>query len=350
MQNGLTNYAYEVLLHEIGHALGLKHPFEGDRGNFSTLNTLEDRTEFTAMSYEDTAVTFNGTFRSLDWMALTKLYGVNPAFAAENNVYKFSDLTGVFIIDGNGVDTISMVKSHKNIFIDLRPGAHSYEGQKSNYITAAHQLTISHGSEIENVETGLGNDTIIGNKLSNKIVSNAGDDIIFAGEGEDIVVPGLGSDTIDFSETAQTKDIIVLEKTSDDGSTSKVYGFVQGLSGDVVNIADFNLPSLTVLPIVDVLDVPSGYIDNCLVRVFGEDLDDVTNLQPYFEPGSVLENLKLSDEKSAIIISAASQDTGEMQKLHIIENVYGSIEVFSEIQFLGNYLDIDNWSADNFLL
>ena len=159
------------------------------------------------MSYEDTAVTFDGTFRSLDWMALTKFYGVNPAFAAGNDIYKFSDLTGVFIIDGNGVDTISMVNSHKNIFIDLRPGAHSHEGQKSNYITAAHQLTISHGSEIENVETGSGNDTIIGNKLSNKIVSNAGDDIIFAGEGADIVVPGLGSDTIDFSETVQSEDI-----------------------------------------------------------------------------------------------------------------------------------------------
>ena len=44
-----TNYDYEVLLHEIGHALGLKHPFEADQENLATLNAYEDQTKFTAM-------------------------------------------------------------------------------------------------------------------------------------------------------------------------------------------------------------------------------------------------------------------------------------------------------------
>ena len=56
-------------------------------------------------------------------MALTKLYGVNANYNAGNNYYNFDDNKGAFIIDGDGVDTITMSNSVKNIYIDLRPGA-----------------------------------------------------------------------------------------------------------------------------------------------------------------------------------------------------------------------------------
>ena len=62
LSNDLTNYDYEVLLHEIGHALGLKHPFEDDRNNTATLNAYEDHTRFTAMSYDSDSLTFDGIF------------------------------------------------------------------------------------------------------------------------------------------------------------------------------------------------------------------------------------------------------------------------------------------------
>ena len=48
----LTNYDYEVLPHELGHALGLKHPFEANGLNRVVLSTEEDNTVFTAMSHE----------------------------------------------------------------------------------------------------------------------------------------------------------------------------------------------------------------------------------------------------------------------------------------------------------
>ena len=64
----LTNYDYEVLVHEIGHALGLKHPFEAHGANTSILSADEDNTANTAMSYNDDTATFSGTLRSLDWM------------------------------------------------------------------------------------------------------------------------------------------------------------------------------------------------------------------------------------------------------------------------------------------
>ena len=158
IENDLTNYDYEVLLHEIGHALGLKHPFESDRSNLITLPLYEDNTKLTAMSYNENFSTFSGSFRDLDWMVLTKFYGVNPSFRSENNIYEFDSSSGVFIIDGGGIDTILADLTYTDVYIDLRAGAHSYKGHKSNYISVANQLTISEGSEIENVKTGFGND------------------------------------------------------------------------------------------------------------------------------------------------------------------------------------------------
>lgn len=70
-----TNYphkgslAYEALLHEIGHALGLKHPFEGEH----KLPEELDNTENTVMSYNHTKWP-NYTFRPFDIKALNYLY------------------------------------------------------------------------------------------------------------------------------------------------------------------------------------------------------------------------------------------------------------------------------------
>ena len=94
MTNGLTNYDYEVLLHEIGHALGLKHPFEIDRNNTMILNSHEDSTEFTAMSYDEILTTFDGMFRPLDLMTLTKLYGVNSTYKSGDEFLTKSYGTG----------------------------------------------------------------------------------------------------------------------------------------------------------------------------------------------------------------------------------------------------------------
>ena len=72
-------------------------------------------------------------------MTLAKYYGVNQQFRSGNDVYTFDDSAGVFVIDGDGLDIISMPSSEKSIFLDLRPGSHSYEGIKSSFITAANQ-------------------------------------------------------------------------------------------------------------------------------------------------------------------------------------------------------------------
>ena len=65
----LTNYETSTIAHEIGHAVGLDHPY-GD-GYFEGVSTLD-----TIMSYNDPIST---TFSPTDIAALQVLWGANPA-------------------------------------------------------------------------------------------------------------------------------------------------------------------------------------------------------------------------------------------------------------------------------
>ena len=64
------NAGYQVLLHELGHAFGLKHPFAGS----VTLPAAQDNTALTLMSYNASGGPY-ATYNSYDIAALMWLYG-----------------------------------------------------------------------------------------------------------------------------------------------------------------------------------------------------------------------------------------------------------------------------------
>lgn len=68
-------WAFETLLHEIGHAIGLKHPFEGT----TTLSKDLDNTSNTLMSYTDSGQHYT-SLRQFDLEAVSYYYGA----AADN--------------------------------------------------------------------------------------------------------------------------------------------------------------------------------------------------------------------------------------------------------------------------
>jgi hypothetical protein len=69
-RNLVTGFGYETLLHELGHALGLKHPFDDS----IHLPASQDNTSYTLMSYTETGGA-RSAYSPYDIAALNWLYG-----------------------------------------------------------------------------------------------------------------------------------------------------------------------------------------------------------------------------------------------------------------------------------
>jgi Ca2+-binding RTX toxin-like protein len=282
-------------------------------------------------------------------MALTKLYGVNHNYNSSDDFYIFSKSSGVFIVDGGGYDTISMLETLENAYIDLRPGSHSFVGMKNEYITGPYQLTISHNSFIENVISSLGSDTIVGNALGNLILSQSGDDKIFAGEGADKIDTGQGHDLIDLSELEPSKDTVILNVNNLGPQFDVVYGFTQGRNGDYFDVTSLIDYKADLLPVIMETKVPEGYISDHILRLVGGSFLTETSLCDELDDGGVLQNLIISDSNPVLVIASISKETGPDQKIFLVEKsgLDHNVDLLAHLK--GNYLDIDIWVPENFI-
>lgn len=200
-------YAYATLVHELCHALGLKHPgnynagepASTEAGNF--LIKTEDSGLYTVMSYVDAPQNQQREFLgSYDLLALKYLYGTH-SYNDTDTVYKYTDASGqnlILINDTGGTDAIDVSAIVLGAKIDLNAGKFSSVGVLNDGVTAAiDNLSIDFDAVIENVIGTALDDAIIGNSASNQLSGGVGNDNISGGAGSDTITGGAGADTID---------------------------------------------------------------------------------------------------------------------------------------------------------
>ncbi|MGK2959435.1 MAG: DUF4214 domain-containing protein [Acidimicrobiales bacterium] len=190
----------KLLLHEIGHALGLKHPFNdgatGISGNY--LGQTENSQAYSIMSYTVAQTQTPEWFSLYDLLTLQYLYGRRLNNPGDDDI-TFTDIQGGSLInvnDGGGIDTIDLTAVTVGALVDLREGAFSSIGRVSAFSsieqarngndTALNNVSIAFGSQIENVTGTRAADTFTGNDLGNAFRGQGGNDAITGGGGLDI--------------------------------------------------------------------------------------------------------------------------------------------------------------------
>lgn len=178
----LNNYGRLVLVHEIGHAIGLSHPgtYNASAGTSITYANnaeyYEDTLQYTTLSYFSAGNTggfTRGRFPAAplldDITTAQSLYGANMTTRADDTTYGFNSNTDrdfytigvasqtrIFAVwDGGGNDTFDFSGYFQNQIIDLG------EQHFSNTGGLIGNVSIAKGVVIERAIGGGGNDTLI---------------------------------------------------------------------------------------------------------------------------------------------------------------------------------------------
>ncbi len=177
---------FNLILHELGHALGLDHPFE-----HTPVPEQYQNNHYTVMAYQSDPISgvSNDAMMLLDVFALQWVWGA-AEFNTGNTVYTGPRTGNVDVVwDTGGTDTFSVAGTSGNAILDLRQGHFSTFGTYEDVAIAA-------GVTIENATGGHGNDRLTGNGAANTLQGNAGADTLQGNAGADLLDGGNGNDTL----------------------------------------------------------------------------------------------------------------------------------------------------------
>lgn len=228
--------AYYTLIHELGHALGMNHPFD-DIQKFPGVNATLDvgvnnlnQGIWTVMSYSaDWNTSPKGhtylwgeakTPMTFDIATMQTLYGANMQYRTSDDVYVLptSNVEGTgweCLWDAGGIDTISNAGAASSCVINLNPYPKTGGVVSEPFVSyntgilqdgtvvasskIAGGFTIADGVTIENAIGGNGNDVLVGNAVNNELTGDAGNDTLTGGAGADTFIfkTALGATNVD---------------------------------------------------------------------------------------------------------------------------------------------------------
>lgn len=267
------SWYFTALMHELAHAMGLKHPHETSYYNLETMSTLLDVSNYTLMSYEDPDWGWYGSGRDAIWtishtlqlydiQALQYLYGENTTYNTGNTHYLFQENQpfSKTLWDAGGIDLLDFSNLGSDCVIDLSPG--SYSTVPFANWDPVDNLGIAFGTVIENAIGSQGNDVIYGNDGDNRISGSDGNDTIFGGAGNDILEADPGHrDGIDNLFGGLGDDVYYLSgndichEYSDEGNDTIF----------LVDVTDFQVPD----------NFERIFTSNASSKIYGNDLNNV---------------------------------------------------------------------------
>lgn len=241
-----------TVIHEIGHAVGLAHSFEGvalhpdTESHFYTQMSYNRTFQVAGKSSVDGPYGVGGTdfpygidsLMLYDIVELQRLYGARPDQNEGDDIYTWSanDAFRATLRDTGGFDTLNASAYSTDQDIDLRPGHFSTIGLQDD------TLFLHYDTVIENAITGAGYDNVIGNNANNLISTGSGNDTLEGGAGIDFLFGGAhndtyiwregdGWDTIDEDRKAG-RDIIEVYGFHDQSGDNLPYGTINDLAED----------------------------------------------------------------------------------------------------------------------
>lgn len=292
-------YAYNTIVHELGHAIGLAHPHDEGGGSpvfprvkhaFSKGKFALNQGLYTVMSYNDLNMKWSPDHpeagygfiagpMAFDIAALQNIYGANNDFNTGDDVYQLPDFNhgGIFyaaIWDTSGIDALNF-DGARPCTIDLRPAP--LEGRHAGgYLSSAKKIyggvTIANGVTIENASGGSSRDRIYGNDVANNLEGNEGADRIYGFFGNDTLDGGAGRDTM---AGGPGDDVYHVDHPRDKVKEGKDGGFDTVYSSSSYNLSHWYVENLTLTASADDdVNATGNLLDNVLT---GNDGDNRLN-------------------------------------------------------------------------